>query len=200
MSDRSYPIKECFLSLQGEGMRAGEASVFLRFSGCNLKCRAATQGFDCDTDHAHGVMLQAKAVVELVQSMAGRCHWVVLTGGEPLLHLDEELVEALQAHHFCLALETNGTLPLRFPLDWVAVSPKRGTALAVRRADEVKVVLAAGDPIPDLTINADYHLLSPAFEGGTLPEANLQHCIRLCMENPRWRLSCQQHKAIWGVR
>jgi len=199
MKGKTYKIKECFLSLQGEGVRAGEASVFLRFAGCNLRCTKATHGFSCDTDFQGGSALTLDEVVRLVADTARGCQWIVLTGGEPALFLDPELVGALEAHHK-LAIETNGTVPLCCTLDWTTVAPKRGEKLVLRQADEIKVVLAAGETIPDLgSIRVDHHLLSPAFEGDTLPAANLRHCIRLCMENPRWRLSVQQHKA-WGVR
>lgn len=195
---KRYPIKECFLSLQGEGVRAGCASVFLRFAGCNLTCRRETHGFDCDTDFSNGRMLTAGEVVDLVNDTAGACHWVVLTGGEPALFLDADLASALGTYRN-LAIETNGTLPIKGITDWVTVSPKRGEPVVVQRADEVKVVLAAGDPLPQLDIRADHYLVSPAFVGNDLPAETLRHCIQLCLQNPRWKLSEQQHKR-WRIR
>lgn len=198
---KRYPIKECFLSLQGEGMWAGRTSVFLRFAGCNLKCRKETHGFDCDTDFEGGRTLSVSEVVEEVVSVAGGCEWIVLTGGEPALFLDPELAAALGDHHN-LAIETNGTVPLKARVDWVSVSPKRGERLALSFADEIKIVLAAGQPLHGAIngrIDANHYLLSPAFEGDTLPEENLRYCIDLCLRNPRWKLSVQQHK-LWKVR
>jgi organic radical activating enzyme len=194
-----YPIKECFYSLQGEGVRAGCPSIFLRFSGCNLKCRKETHGFDCDTEHQGGEALTVEEIVRLIDTASPRCQWVVLTGGEPALFMDAPLVAAIEQQHHYVAVETNGTLPLRCVVDWIAVSPKRGAKLVLQHADEVRVVVSAGDPLPQVDILTEHRLLSPAFVGDTLPPENLEHCINLCLENPQWRLSVQLHKMI-GVR
>lgn len=198
---KRYPIKECFLSLQGEGVRAGTVAVFLRFAGCNLNCKKETVGWDCDTDFSGGDALSLPEVVSLVTRTAGKSarvpahSWIVLTGGEPALFMDADLSVALRISHR-LAIETNGTIPLNFAPDWITVSPKPGAPVVVPGADEVKVVLRAGDAIPAVDVKAGVHLLSPAFEGAVLPEANLRHCIQLCLENPRWRLSVQLHKLV----
>jgi organic radical activating enzyme len=201
---RKYVIKECFYSLQGEGIRAGEPSVFLRFAGCNLDCRLETHGFDCDTDFSRGDKLSLDEVVQRVVDVAGDCRWIVLTGGEPGLQVTGELVRAFKARQFKLAIETNGTQALPPGLDWVCVSPKSPEAeLRLFYTHEVKFVLRAGDPLPTPTIKSQHYLLSPAWEigdkndpanSGTLSAENLEHCIRLCLDNPRWRLSVQQHK------
>lgn len=195
-----YRIREIFYTLQGEGVRAGEPSVFVRFSGCNVGCRAEIVGFDCDTDHLSTVHdMSADAIVNSINDIRGDCNWVVLTGGEPSLQVDPILISRLKHEGYLLAIETNGSRALPPGLDWITVSPKRGMVVFQRVASEVKVVLAAGDKIPMLDVTARYRLLSPAFEGDELPQKNLEHCIDLCLANPSWRLSVQQHK-LWKVR
>lgn len=209
-----YLINECFYSLQGEGVRAGTANAFLRFAKCNLACNREQHGFDCDTDFEAGDWYDRDGIVDLLRSVADpECDWVVLTGGEPSLQLDRELVQLLRCCGWHLAIETNGTRPLPFGLDWICVSPKPGTQIRQLEADEVKAVIGVGQPLPDTNIKADHYLVSPAFgpcdhDGDCEPPAcpgyhldadTLAWCIRLVRENPAWRLSCQQHK-WWGIR
>jgi organic radical activating enzyme len=128
---------------------------------------------------------------------------VIFTGGEPALQLDSALVHDFSRAGFFTAIETNGTIALHpdLGLDWICVSPKvPDDAVKQRRANEAKYVVVAGDPLPTCTWPTQHRLLSPAFlEDGTLPKPNLDHAIQLVKENPRWRLSIQQHKG-WGVR
>lgn len=208
-STKRYAIKECFYTLQGEGVRAGTSAVFLRFAGCNLDCRKQTHGFDCDTDFAGGERLTADQIVERVADTdKHNCSWIVLTGGEPALQVDEALIASLKRARLKLAIETNGTIALPPGLDWTCVSPKvPDEQLAQRSADEVKFVLRHGDPLPQTTVEARHYLLSPAFEvasktdpsdPGPLPSENLRWCMSLCRDNPPWRLSLQQHK-VWRI-
>lgn len=195
-----YRINEVFYSLQGEGVRAGTPNLFLRFSRCNLLCQVASHGFDCDTEFESGVWMTIPEIVVELRSLGPRCDWVVLTGGEPALQVDPELIEVLHGEGFKLAIETNGTLALPPGLDWITVSPKvPEPALKQRTAHEVKYVRAAGQPLPETVVQAEHYLLSPAFASDGLPPANLEWCIQLCRDNPPWRLSVQQHKG-WGVR
>lgn len=197
---KTYKINEWFYSLQGEGVRAGEPSIFLRFSNCNLKCAKATEGFDCDTEFDSGERWSLDQIVQNLKSLSSACRWVVLTGGEPSLQVDDELIDRLHAEGYKLAIESNGTRELSSKLDWICVSPKTPDAtIKQRTADEVKFVLAAGMQIPCTSIQAKNYLLSPAFEGTHLPPENLEWCIELCKKNPKWRLSVQQHKQ-WRVR
>lgn len=209
-----YMVKEIFYSLQGEGVRAGTPNVFVRFAGCNLACNVADHGFDCDTDFVGGTAYAADELETAMRMVADpECDGAILTGGEPSLQVDAALVQYLRAHGWHVAMETNGTRRLRYGLDWICVSPKPGTTINQLDADEVKVVLAAGQQLPDLTIKADHYLVSPAFEpcdhdgdceppacpGYYLNPATLDWAINICLTNPPWRLSCQQHK-WWGVR
>lgn len=215
MTRSVFVIKECFYSLQGEGVRAGQPSVFLRFAGCNLNCNKLEHGFDCDTDFAHGTRMELLSVLDLVEQTAsdtenGRCEWVILTGGEPALQATDDLLLALQRAGFKIAIETNGTVELNNELyDWICVSPKTGdVGLKQHEADEVKFVVAAGDSVPVTSVRADHYIISPACEvvnkndpenSGSIPEANLKHCINLCLAHPQWRLSEQHHKR-WRLR
>ncbi len=195
---KRYSINEVFYSLQGEGARAGMANVFVRFSGCNLTCKMASHGFDCDTEFTSGRMLSAEELEAEMSAVGMRCLNVILTGGEPLLQADADLITFLREHHWSIAIETNGSLVLPARMDWVTVSPKVAEhALQIAEADEVKYVRHHGQAIPHTRVRAIHKFLSPAW--GPEIEKNLAHCINLCKENPEWRLSLQQHK-IWKVR
>lgn len=210
---RSYFVVEIFRSLQGEGVRAGCPSIFVRFAGCNVNCRVQTHGFDCDTDHAHGKRYSAQEIVAACRALAvADEEWIVLTGGEPLLQIDVSLLSALVGGGFKLAIETNGTValgPMAEFIDWICVSPKTPDAQVLQRsADEVKFVVKAGDPLPATKVMAKHYLLSPAWEvdvkgdplsPGRLPSRNLEHAITLALTHPQWRISTQQHK-LWRIR
>jgi 7-carboxy-7-deazaguanine synthase len=214
MSGGKYAVNEIFLSLQGEGVRAGTPNVFVRFSGCNLSCSKepgprSPGGFDCDTEFVSGVEMTADEILaeasRLWADRAGslREAAVIFTGGEPLLQLDGELLAAFKVGSWHTAVETNGSIPLvdRSPLlDWVTVSPKVAEH-AVRQlyASEVKYVRGRGQGIPHTRVQAAHRLISPAFDGGVIRQETLSWCIDLVTRNPEWRLSVQQHKT-WGVR
>ena len=200
MKAKPYRINEIFYSLQGEGVRAGTPNLFLRFSKCNLDCRVATHGFDCDTEFETGEWMEIAEVLAIFESLAPQCRSVILTGGEPALQVDPPLIGALREAGYFLAIETNGTIELTAGLDWITVSPKvPEEALRQRRANEVKYVRACGQAIPETVVEADHYLISPAFNRESLDPQNLAWCLELVRENPRWRLSVQQHK-LWGVR
>jgi len=197
---KTYRVNEIFFSLQGEGIRAGTAALFLRFSGCNVGCRVETHGFDCDTDYAAGREMTLAEIVAELRTAGPTCTWVVLTGGEPALQVDRELIDGMHAAGFKLAIETNGTIALPAGIDWITVSPKvPESELRQHTANEVKYVRACGQPIPRTTVRAEHKLISPAFDGNRLDPKTLEWCIRLVRDNPDWRLSVQQQKA-WGIR
>lgn len=202
----SYRINEIFYSLQGEGARAGSANVFVRFSGCNLECRMeagpkSPGGFDCDTEFASGRTLELDDLLEAMKAAAGgKVGWCILTGGEPLLQVDDLLIHALNEDGWSVAIETNGTHAIPEGLDWVTVSPKVAEhALRAEAADEVKYVRCHGQGIPKPRIDSRHHYISPAVEAEGLSDENLAWCINLVKQNPQWTLSVQQHKA-WSVR
>ena len=193
---KTYAIVEIFRSLQGEGLRAGTAAVFVRFAGCNLRCTKEKDGFDCDTDHHERMRLSLAEVAGTVKSEAGPVRWVVLTGGEPGLQIDDALVARLHEEGFKIAVETNGTVKLPEGLDWIAVSAKPGRyPFKVEDPQEVKVVLEAEQPVPPMCLGCPV-LLSPAFDGQVLDRKAVEWCVKLVEENPQWRLSIQQHKVL----
>ena len=197
---KRYLVNEIFFSLQGEGMRAGESSLFLRFSQCNMTCKLETHGFDCDTEFTSGRRMTFDDILAEFRVLSPDCKWVVLTGGEPGLQVDAEFIHALHSAGYLLAIETNGSVELPAGLDWVTVSPKVAEhAIRQRVAHEVKYVRGYGQGIPRTVVEAQYRLISPAFSGQWVDPRALDWCIKLVEENPTWRLSVQQHK-LWNVR
>ncbi len=208
---RSYKIKECFYTLQGEGAQAGRAAVFLRFTGCNLwsgreedRHAAVCQFCDTDfigTDGTNGGRYTQVQCVELVQRLwpGGGTPYIVCTGGEPLLQLDVPLIEAFQDAGFAVAVETNGTLPVPAQLDWVCVSPKANARLAVARGDELKLVYpqpeSGAQPERFEALNFTHFYLQPKDEAGINHTAAT---VAYCMAHPRWKVSLQTHK-IMGI-
>lgn len=209
----TYKVKEAFYTLQGEGTHAGRPAVFLRFASCNLwtgyekdRHRAICQFCDTDfvgTDGPGGGKFVTSA--ELADHVAGL--WptdtgkpmVVCTGGEPLLQLDEELVEALHDRGFFVAVETNGTVAPPRGLDWICVSPKIGSELVVTSGDELKLVYPqlGGEPAQFEGLSFSSFRLQPM--DGPEVDQNTQAAIEYCLKNPLWHLSLQTHKQI-GIR
>jgi 7-carboxy-7-deazaguanine synthase (Cx14CxxC type) len=207
----SYKIKEIFYTLQGEGGQAGRAAVFCRFTGCNLwtgreKDREKAICQFCDTDFIGtnglngGRYKTAKDVAAKVLSVWGDPSvgkpYVVCTGGEPALQLDEALVSAFHDAGIEVAIETNGTLPLPNGIDWVCVSPKAGAELNILRGAEMKLVFPQVGAEPELFehLDFDYFYLQPM--DGAFQAINTQLALDFCLENPIWRLSLQTHKIL----
>ncbi|MBN8875268.1 MAG: 7-carboxy-7-deazaguanine synthase [Rhodospirillales bacterium] len=206
----SYAVKELFLTLQGEGAQAGRAAVFCRFAGCNLwsgreEDRASAICRFCDTDFVGadaGRFAEAAALADAIAATWGagpQRRFVVFTGGEPMLQLDQALLDAVHARGFEAAIETNGTLAALPALDWICVSPKAGTTLAQRRGDELKLVFpqVGLDPESLLDLPFRHFLLQPM--DGPDRVANTEAAIAYCLAHPSWRLSVQTHKVI-GIR
>lgn len=209
----SFAVKEIFYTLQGEGVHTGRAAVFCRFAGCNLWSgrevdRSTAACKFCDTnfvgiDGEGGGRFTDSA--ELANAIArfwpanhtGR-RFVVCTGGEPLLQLDASLIDALHERDFDIAIETNGTIPVPEGIDWVCVSPKTGTVLAVDGGDEIKVIYPQDiEPQVYESLLFRNYFIQPM--DGVAAKASLASAIRFCAQNPRWRLSLQTHKLI-GLR
>ncbi len=196
-------ITEIFYSIQGEGARAGEASMFVRLAGCNLTCSF------CDTEFASGVewdneTLESQMHLKL-PIWKGRpadiSRWIVWTGGEPTESLTEDTVFWFKEHGWKQAIETNGTNPVPRGIDWVCCSPKVAEHVLAknfpRGVDELRYVRHAGQPaVPVPLIPAKRLFLSPMFDGDKPNQENLRHCVKLCLENPQWSLSLQLHKLI----
>jgi len=204
----TYAVKECFLTLQGEGVQSGRRAVFLRFAGCNLwsgreQDRATAQCTFCDTDfvgtdgEGGGKFRAADELAGHVETLWGEGtddRLVVITGGEPMLQLDDALIEALHERGFRIAVETNGTLPAAAGLDWICVSPKAGTEIVQRQGNELKLVWPQQgiDPAELEGWAFDHFLIQPM--DCDEREAALEAAIALAMARPKWRLSLQAHK------
>lgn len=209
----SYAVKEMFLTLQGEGVNAGARAVFVRFAGCNLwsgreQDRAAAICSFCDTDFVGtdglggGKFAHADALADAVIGHWGpeaERRFVVLTGGEPMLQIDDALVDALHARGFRIAIESNGTLPAHPGIDWVCISPKAGSDVVQRSGDELKLVWpqAGIDPAELESWDFKHFLVQPMDCADR--EWAMDAAVALAMERPRWRLSLQAHK-VAGLR
>ncbi len=209
----SYAVKEIFLTVQGEGVRAGTVAVFLRFAGCNLwtgleRDRVSAICKFCDTDFVktdgiNGGRYESAALVETVSSLwrgAGD-KWVVCTGGEPALQLDAKLVGALHQAGFKIAIETNGTLAVHEAIDWICVSPKANTKLVQTSGNELKLVYPQdeNDPSDFAGLAFEYFCLQPRDDTYLGLEKKVDHseaAFQYCLDNPMWRLSVQTHKSI----
>lgn len=191
--DSLYRINEIFYSLQGEGHHTGTPAVFIRFSGCNLRCPF------CDTDFASSRAMTLGEIMESAMRYPAR--FVVLTGGEPSLQADDALVRALHDAGFYIAIETNGTHALPAGIDWVTVSPKEGGKVVLTDASEVKVVFT-GQEVEryHADIRSSHYYLQPCARtvDGDMTD-NREEVIDYCMAHPHWHLSLQTHKLL-GIR
>jgi 7-carboxy-7-deazaguanine synthase (Cx14CxxC type) len=206
----TYAVKECFLTLQGEGVQSGRRAVFLRFAGCNLwsgreQDRASAQCSFCDTDfvgtdgEGGGKFLDADTLAEHVERLwrgGAEDRLVVITGGEPMLQLDPSLVDAMHARGFRVAVETNGTLPATRGIDWICVSPKAGAEVVQRSGDELKLVWPQEGIDPAELEHWDFgHFLVQPMDCEAR-QAAVDAAVRLAMDRPKWRLSLQAHKVV----
>lgn len=213
----SYAIKEIFLTLQGEGLNVGRRATFLRFAGCNLwsgreQDRADAECSFCDTDFTGlngdngGRYADADALTAKVVEIWGHGleedsekAFVVITGGEPMLQVDDVLVDALHAAGFEIAIETNGTIPVPRSIDWITVSPKAGTKVVQRSGDELKLIWPQPGSNPDDMEHWDFrHFLVQPMDGPSLNDNRIA-AVKYVVEHPLWRLSLQTHKLI-GLR
>jgi len=209
----SYAVKEMFLTLQGEGVNAGRRAVFVRFAGCNLwsgreEDRASAICRFCDTDFVGmdglggGRFADAGALAAKVAGFWGdgeESRFVVLTGGEPMLQVDDALIESLHALGFRIAIETNGTLPVHPGIDWVCVSPKAGSDVVQRSGDELKLVWPQAGSDPEALERWDFaNFLVQPMDNAAAAD-NVAAAMALAMARPKWRLSLQTHKFL-GLR
>ena len=211
----TYTVKEIFYTLQGEGHHAGRAAVFCRFAGCNLWSgreadRASAICSFCDTDFVGadgdggGRFETADALADSIAATwmaepalsGAKQRFVVFTGGEPLLQLDDAVIAAVHARGFTCAIETNGTRLAPDGVDWICVSPKAGAPLAIAGGDEVKLVFpqVGLDPTALEAMAFEHYWLQPM--DGASREANTRAAVAYCLANPRWRLSVQMHKVV----
>ena len=207
----TYSVKEIFYTLQGEGNQAGRPAVFCRFAGCNLwsgreQDRASAVCQFCDTDFVGtdgelgGKFKTAQALAQTIDGLWPTTYpqtkYVVLTGGEPLMQVDEALISALHLAGFEIAVETNGTIGIPEGIDWVCVSPKMGAQLLVHSGDELKVVIPQTGQDMARYAELDFrHFFVQAMDG-PLQADNLRRAVDFCKRNPIWKLSLLTHKLL----
>ncbi len=209
MAAAIYSIKEIYFTIQGEGMQTGRPAVFLRFAGCNLwsgreedRYKAICQFCDTDffgVDGVNGGKYEVEPLVEKVGSLwpsstKDNDRYVVCTGGEPLLQLDEMLIHELHKAGFVVGIETNGTISVPSGVDWICVSPKAGSDCIVKSGNELKLVYPQKglDPSQFEDWDFEFYFLQPM--AGPDLESNTKKTIEYCLNHPRWRLSLQMHK------
>lgn len=186
-------INEIFYSLQGEGGRTGEASIFIRLTKCNLACDF------CDTDFNSGVEMSLDEILKKISVYP--CRWIIWTGGEPTIQLTDKHLEVFRKKGYKQAIETNGTRAVPSQIDYITCSPKKNyqeVKKVVPFAHEIRLPVKKGDVLPDVEIfpDADNYFLSPVFDGDGLNRDNIDYCVEQIKLNPRWRLSLQVHKLI----
>lgn len=206
-----YSVKEVFYSLQGEGAQSGRPAIFCRFSGCNLwsgreQDRASSVCRFCDTDFIGtdgqngGKFASPEALVahllSLWPSNSGVSPYVICTGGEPALQLDQALVDALHAQGVEIAIETNGTRPLPEGLDWICVSPKADSDVIIQQGDELKLVYPQVEIQPEQCQHWSFKHFYLQPMDSPERQAHLQACVNYCLAHPQWKLSLQTHKIL----
>jgi 7-carboxy-7-deazaguanine synthase len=198
----SYLVKEVFPTIQGEGFWTGRAAVFVRMSRCNLwsgreEDRSTAICQFCDTDFLHGERMDLQTLLGMVSGLG--LDFVVLTGGEPTLQVDKDLIEGLHERGYYIAIETNGTRTVPDGIDWVCVSPKAGTTIVTTFGDELKLVYPQADAAPEEFENWGFrHFWVSPMDGPNLA-SNTTAAYEYVLAHPRWRLNTQMHKQI-GVR
>jgi len=206
----AYAVKEIFLTLQGEGAHTGRVAVFCRFAGCNLWSgreadRGSAQCRFCDTDFVGtdgtggGHYASARQLVDAIEDEWGadaNHRFTVLTGGEPLLQVDDQLLDALHVRAFAVAVETNGTIEPPAALDWLCVSPKAGSELRIRAGHELKLVFPQPGAPPEAFADLAFERFSLQPMDGTDLADNTALALAYCLAHPQWRLSLQSHKAL----
>lgn len=181
-------VNDIFYSLQGEGRNTGRAAIFIRFAGCNLKCPF------CDTDFSQYEEMSDEDILNRIKSYSS--HFIVLTGGEPSLQVDRQLVDLLHKHGYELAMETNGTHPIVDGIDWITCSPKGNTQ--IKRCNELKCIFEETTLEPDdHGISAQYKYLQPCDVQNTERNAQIvKRCFDYILQHPEWRMSLQTHKLV----
>ncbi len=204
-----YLVKEIFYSVQGEGHNSGTPAIFVRFSGCNLwsgksSDRAGAKCKFCDTDFVgvdgeNGGVYSVQELTHKINDISSEsgCRFIVITGGEPLLQLDEKLVSSLKNNQYFVSVESNGTIETNLDIDWLTISPKFGTKLIQTKGDELKLVYPQEDIMnPNKFENLDFKhfYLQPKDTQET--NTNIQKTLDYCLKNPKWKISIQIHKIL----
>lgn len=192
----SLNVNEIFYSLQGEGGRSGQASIFIRLAKCNLACSF------CDTDFERGVKMTTDEILHEIAPYG--CKWIIWTGGEPTLQLTDAIVALFKEKGYQQAIETNGTKRVPKGIDYITCSPKQQFEKVrelIPEVDELRFPIQKGDTLPNIAIlpKTKHYFVSPIFDNNNIIQDNVDYCVALVKENPLWALSLQIHKLI-GIR
>ena len=195
-------VSEIFYSLQGEGLRVGTPTVFIRLQGCKAKNACFAMGIKCDTEFESGKEMLLTDIESWIEKYGNTCKEITWTGGEPLDQLNEEIINYFKEKGFYQAVETSGLHPAPNGLDFICVSPKVAEHVIKKNfpngVTELRYVRHKGQSVPEPSISALHYWISPHSDGFTINTENLKHCINLCIENPKWKLSIQNHK-VWNI-
>lgn len=195
-------VSEIFYSLQGEGLRAGTPTIFIRLQGCKAKYACAEMGIKCDTEFESGKEFLLEEIENWIKVNGNQCNEITWTGGEPTDQLTDEIIKYFKDKGFYQAIETSGLNPTPIGLDFICISPKVAEHIIKKNfpneVNELRYVRHKGQFIPQPQITAKHYWISPHSDGFTINSENLKHCIELCKQNPKWKLSIQQHK-LWNI-
>jgi 7-carboxy-7-deazaguanine synthase len=202
MNQTKLKVSEIFYSLQGEGARIGTPTIFIRLQGCKTKFACAANGINCDTEFESGKEFTIKELEFWIKNNAYQCNEITWTGGEPLDQLTEEIVTYFKNKGFYQAIETSGLQPPVKGLDFICVSPKVAEHIIAKNfpdgVSELRYVRHKGQSIPQPSVKATHYWISPHSDGFNINSENLKHCINLCLENGKWKMSLQNHK-VWNI-
>jgi len=195
-------VSEIFYSLQGEGARIGTPTIFIRLQGCKTKNACFAAGIVCDTEFESGKEMPLEAIKTWLEVNSNNCKEITWTGGEPLDQLTDEIVSYFKELGYYQAIETSGLQPPVKGLDFICVSPKVAEHVVKKNfpdgVSELRYVRHKGQDAPQPSVKAEHYWLSPHSDGYEINSENMKHCIQLCLDNPQWKLSLQNHK-IWNV-
>lgn len=199
--NNNLKISEIFYSLQGEGARIGVPTIFIRLSGCKAKNACYAMGIKCDTEFESGKDYSIQSILDWINQNANGCKEITWTGGEPTDQLTEEIVSYFKELGFYQAIETSGLNPVPNGIDFICVSPKVAEHVIKKnftKVSELRYVRHKGQDVPEPSIEAEHYWISPHSDGFTINKENLNHCVELCLKNPKWKLSIQSHK-LWNI-
>lgn len=195
-------ISEKFYSLQGEGIRTGTPTFFVRLQGCKTKNACYSLGIRCDTEFESGEPVTLTELYEWMALLEPECNEITFTGGEPLDQLNEEHIDYFKRRGYYICIETSGLHPAPENIDFICVSPKVAEHVVKKNfpngVNELRYVRHKGQSIPNPSITAENYYISPHSDGFNINTENVKHCIQLCLNNPKWKLSIQDHK-LWNI-
>tara|TARA_R110000824_G_scaffold26526_1_gene91032 strand:- start:794 stop:1405 length:612 start_codon:yes stop_codon:yes gene_type:complete len=195
-------VSEIFYSLQGEGARSGTPTFFIRLQGCKAQGACYASGIRCDTEFESGSAWELEKIINWLEKASKDCKEITWTGGEPLDQLTEEIISYFKDKGYYQAVETSGLHPAPKGLDFICISPKVAEHVIKKnfkyKISELRYVRHKGQEVPQPKIEAEHYWISPHSDGFTINNENVKHCINLCLENPQWKLSVQDHK-LWNI-